>query len=188
MRCAGLGFLATTLTACTTSSLGQDHVFQPGGSAALVAIGLPDAEYGDAIRFVAIDPATCRVARPYRSKTFRVGDALGRIDTVEYRLADWEPGVWVVDETRRGQIGPMVISYEDASIAFDVREGRLSYLGDFEPSLFGSPQQGYRMDELRRFLAPYAGIRAEPETVQAMRTAYSREADGGRIAGCRLNR
>ena len=181
----GIG-LAAALSGCATSGADENIVFRAGGAEALVVFGLPDARYGDAIHFLAIDPATCRAARPYRSQTFRVGDMLGRIDDNEFRLTVWEPGVWVLHRTDRGATAPMTITYEENSVAFEVRAGRFSYIGDFGSTMAGNPHRGHSEAALAEFLAPYSGIEPPPETVSPERTRYSREPDGERVAGCTL--
>ena len=183
--CLGIALVAA-LSGCATAGADENMVFRAGGAEALVVFGLPDARYGDAIHFLAIDPATCRAARPYRSQTFRVGDMLGRIDDNEFRLAVWEPGVWVLHRTERGTAAPMTITYEDNSVAFEVRAGRFSYIGDFGSALAGNPHRGHSEATMAGFLAPYSGIEVSPEAVSPQRTRYSREPDGERVAGCTL--
>jgi hypothetical protein len=177
--------LSAGLLAGCSSSFPSGFAFTPQSERAVLAFGLAPEAPSITMHVARIDPDTCRLmggGGRYERTPFPFTP-----NKRSFVLDDLEPGFYAVTSVYDGAgLVRFSHTFEDKAQAFELRSGRINYIGDLRLTSFRPEFTGYDEAALRSHLRTLPRITAEPMRVDRVATAFSYAERGPRIAGCTL--
>jgi hypothetical protein len=178
------GSVLVLLGACS-SSAPKNLTFGPQSLRSVLAFGLAPAAPVLSLHLDRLDPATCRVTgtdRRYEKTPFPF-----KPNARSFVVDDLEPGFYAITSTYDGAgMVRFEHTFENGADAFEVKRGRINYIGDIALKSYSAEFTGYDEAALSEYLKGFPGISGEPMRVATFKTAFSYKKGGPRIAGCTL--
>ena len=179
------GALAILLLGACSSGASKSLNFGPQSDRALLTFGLAPAAPVLSLRIARLDPATCR--RTGSDRSYERTPFPFKPNARSFLVDDLEPGFYAITSTYDGA-GYIRFqhNFETRADVFEVKRGRINYIGDIALTSYSAEFTGYDETALREHLKGFPGISGEPVRVATFKTAFSYKTGGPRIAGCTL--
>ena len=176
--------LPIVLSACATQ-MDEEAPFNASNPEGMVVVGVSSQVGPYEFFFAQFDPATCRIVNPIAgSKKF--DNTQKRDAGVKHYIADtFKPGFWVVHafSYKASYTQPVFVDLSQGALAFEVRPGRMLYLGDVALTSAGPRHRGFDLPGLNNFLTRFTRLDAPPESGVNWVTPLAKRGEA-RAPGC----